>query len=442
MLEAQLQALLTTLYGLYHKEIELGLTRTYRYLERLGNPHLRLPKVVHIAGTNGKGSTTATLRALLEASGHTVHVYTSPHLMHPTERIRLAGAPITSQALYDLLTECIEINNGEPITFFELFTCAALLAFARAPADYLLLETGMGGRLDTTNVVPHPVCTIITTISYDHMAFLGDSLDKIASEKAGILKPGAPCVVGYQFESAVQAGVMNVFHKQSQNLSPDAPLRCFGADWSTAPESGQMLFRYGNDSILLPRPCLAGSHQIWNAGAALEAFRIIAPAHFKPEILSTGLGQIEWPARLQTLKNHTLNALLPVGWDLILDGGHNDSAGLVLATQMEEWAKTAPKPLHLIVGMMARKDAAAFLSPLVPHVRSITLVDMADEKDAFAKEDLVKVAENIGFQAIHRSPDVASALQSLGQDVTYAQKTGRILIAGSLFLAGKVLNFT
>jgi dihydrofolate synthase/folylpolyglutamate synthase len=272
------------------------------------------------------------------------------------------------------------------------------------------------------------------------MAFLGDSLDKIAFEKAGIMKPGAPCVVGYQFESAVQAGVMNVFHKQSQNLSPDAPLRCFGADWSTAPESGQMLFRYGNDSILLPRPCLAGSHQIWNAGAALEAFRIIAPAHFKPEILSTGLGQIEWPARLQTLKNHTLNALLPVGWDLILDGGHNDSAGLVLATQMEEWAKTAPKPLHLIVGMMARKDAAAFLSPLVPHVRSITLVDMADEKDAFAKEDLVKVAENIGFQAIHRSPDVASALQSLGQDVTYAQKTGRILIAGSLFLAGKVLN--
>lgn len=439
ILEGQLQSLLTSLYALYHTEIDLGLARTYRFLERLGNPHLRLPKVVHIAGTNGKGSTTATLRALLEASGHTVHVYTSPHLMHPTERIRLAGSPITSQALFDVLNECIEMNAGAPITFFELFTCAAFLTFARTPADYLLLETGMGGRLDTTNVVPNPICTIITTISYDHMAFLGDSLDKIAFEKAGIMKAGAPCVVGYQFEDAVQAGVMNVFHKKSQDLSPVAPIHAFGAGWVSAPESGMMLFRNGDDSILLPKPCLAGSHQIWNAGAAIEAFRIIAPAHFRPEILSTAMGNIDWPARLQTLVNHPMNDVLPMGWDLVLDGGHNDSAGLVLAAQMEEWEKTDEKPLHLVVGMMARKDAAAFLAPLKPHVRSITLIDMADEAGAFAKEELAKVAETIGFSDISMAVDAHQALTSLAQTHAYGGPS-RVLITGSLFLAGKVLG--
>lgn len=179
-LEARLHSVLEGLYYLHHKEIELGLTRTYRFLERLGNPHLRLPPVVHVAGTNGKGSTTAILRSLLEASGHKVHVYTSPHLMHPTERIRIAGKPITSSTLLDIVNECIEINSGDPITFFELFTCAAFLAFTRTPADFVLLETGLGGRLDSTNVIPKPACTIITTISYDHMAFLGDTLAKIA----------------------------------------------------------------------------------------------------------------------------------------------------------------------------------------------------------------------------------------------------------------------
>lgn len=439
ILEGQLHALLTSLYALYHTEIDLGLTRTYRFLEQLGNPHLHLPPVVHIAGTNGKGSTTATLRSLLEASGHTVHVYTSPHLMHPTERIRLAGSPITSRALFDVLTECIEINQDAPITFFELFTCAAFLAFSRTPADYLLLETGMGGRLDTTNVVPNPICTIITTISHDHMAFLGDSLDKIAFEKAGIMKAGAPCVVGYQFDEAVQAGVMDVFHKKSQDLSPAAPLHVFGAQWVSASESGMMLFRNGDDSILLPKPCLAGSHQIWNAGAALEAFRIIAPAHFQSEILSTAMGNIDWPARLQTLVNHPLNRVLPEGWHLVLDGGHNDSAGLVLAAQMKEWEETDEKPLHLVVGMMARKDAAAFLRPLKPHVRSITLIDMVDEAGAFAKEDLANVAQSLGFSNILTAVDAGEALSSLAKAHTYGGPS-RVLITGSLFLAGKVLG--
>jgi len=229
--EDRLAAILTHLYSFYHVEIDLSLNRTYRFLERLGNPHLALPRVVHVAGTNGKGSTVATLRALLEASGQTVHVYTSPHLVHVTERIRLAGEFISSEALIDVLTECIEINKGEPITFFEMFTCAAFLAFSRAPADWLILETGMGGRLDTTNVVPNPAATIITTISYDHMKFLGDTLPKIAAEKAGIMKQGAPCVIGHQMEDAIQAGVMNVF----QNYSQDYPHR---PRWCARAQSG------------------------------------------------------------------------------------------------------------------------------------------------------------------------------------------------------------
>lgn len=438
ILEARLTSLLEGIYYLHHKEIDLGLDRTYRFLERIGNPHLHLPTVVHIAGTNGKGSTTATLRALLEASGHKVHVYTSPHLVHPTERIRLAGAPITSQALLDILNECIDINNGDPITFFELFTCAALLAFQRTPADFVLLETGMGGRLDTTNVIPNPACTIITTISYDHQSFLGDTLAKIAFEKAGIMKAGCPCVIGYQFQEVIEKGVLEVFHKTSQALSTQAPLHIFGAQWSSEANPDGMVFRYGNDSIALPKPCLLGTHQIWNAGAALEAFRLIAPTHFKPQILSTALGKIDWPARLQTLEKHPFKELLPKGWEMFLDGGHNDSAGTVLAQQMDEWVKTSPRPLHLIVGMMARKDAAAFLKPLLPYVHSLTLTEVEGEKDSFAIEDLEKIANSTGFKTIHTAQNITTAVKTLS-DSEDLSIPSRIVIAGSLFLAGQVL---
>lgn len=434
VLEARLEALLQRLYSFHHAEIDLSLNRTYRFLERLGNPHLRLPRVIHVAGTNGKGSTVATLFALLEAAGQSVHTYTSPHLIHPTERIRLAGAPITSEALIALLTECIEINNGEPITFFELFTCAAFLAFSRTPADWLILETGMGGRLDTTNVVPDPAVTIITTISKDHQAFLGDTVTKIAAEKAGILKAGAPCVVGYQFPEAVQAGVMEVIQRASQDLSPAAPLARFGAEWCTAPESGRMLFRYGDDSILTRKPVLLGSHQFWNAGAALAAFRIIAPDHFQPEILSTGLGRIHWPARLQILENHPYNKLVPEGWEIILDGGHNDSAGLVLAGQMQEWTETDPRPLHLIVAMMDRKDAAAFLRPLQPYAESITVTEVPGEAASYKAEELAEIANRLAFTTIETSRTLEAAIRSLGNPVL-----SRVLITGSLFLAGNVL---
>ena len=436
--EVQLEQVLLHLYGFYKNKIDLSLDRTYRFLHTLGDPHLKLPPVVHVAGTNGKGSTVATLRALLEASGQSVHVYTSPHLVHPTERITLAGTPISSEALIGVLTECIEINQNEPITFFELFTCAALLAFSRVSADWLILETGMGGRLDTTNVIAKPACTIITTISYDHMAFLGDSLEKIASEKGGIMKAGVPCVIGYQMEEAIQEGVMEVFKIQSQALSPEAPLCRYGAEWSTAPEAGQMLFRYEDDSILTRKPCLVGNHQLWNAGAALAAFRIIAPDHFTPEILSTALAKIEWPGRLQTLENHDFNALVPDDWDVIIDGGHNDSAGMVLAGQMEEWRKHESRPLHLVVAMVNRKEPAAFLAPLLPYANSITLTAIEGESTSHTPEAMEASAMALGFKNIQTAPNAREAVRLIARTQNDG-KAARVLITGSLFLMGNIL---
>jgi dihydrofolate synthase / folylpolyglutamate synthase len=436
--EAQLKAVLDRLYGLYHTDIDLRLNRTFRFLEKLGSPQERLPPVVHIAGTNGKGSTTATLRALFEASGHAVHAYTSPHLVHPTERVLLAGVPVTSEAFLDVLNECIEINQNDPITFFEITTCAAILLFSRVHADILLLETGMGGRLDATNVIQRPAATVITTISHDHQAFLGNTLPKIAFEKAGIMKPGVPCVVGYQLPEAIAAGVPDVFLKASQALSPEAPLARFGAEWASAPEGGRMLFRYGSDSILLPKPCLLGNHQIWNAGAALAAFRLIAPDHFKPEILSTAMERIVWPGRLQTLKNHAFTKRIPAGWELVIDGGHNDSGGHVLGLQMKDWGENDPRPLHLVVAMMDRKDAAAFLRPLVRYATSITLTGITGEGGAYAPETLAAIARELGFRNISTAPDAATALEAVVRAAD-VRPPARVLMTGSLYFVGSIL---
>lgn len=438
--EAQLDAILQHMYGFYHTEIDLDLGRTYRFLEELGNPHLSLPPVVHVAGTNGKGSTIATLRALLEASGQRVHVYTSPHLVHASERIRLAGELISSERLIALLNECIEINQNRPITFFEMFTCAALLGFSREPADWLILETGMGGRLDTTNVIARPAATIITSISYDHQKFLGNSLSAIAREKAGILKAGVPCVVGYQFDEAIAEGVPDVIRQASQDLSPPAPLYRYGAEWATGLESGQMLFRYEDDSILTRTPNLLGNHQIWNAASALAAFRIIAPGHFTPEIISTALGRIDWPGRLQTLENHVFQSLVPQSWEILIDGGHNDSAGLVLAAQMEEWRKSDSRPLHLVLAMVDRKDPAAFLRPLLPYVDSLTATTIAQEATSFRPEALREAALGLGFPKVEMAENPAEALKAIARNHS-SGKPARILMTGSLFFMGEIINF-
>lgn len=432
----RLDDILRTLYGFYHTEIGMDLTRLPRLLHKMGNPHLRLPPVVHVAGTNGKGSTIATLRALLETSGHTVHVATSPHLVRANERIRLAGDLITDEALADLLEETLAINGGEPITFFEIFLAATYLAFARVPADFTLLETGLGGRLDATNVVPNPVCTIITTISKDHSEFLGDSLQQISAEKAGIMKAGVPCIIGKQTDEAIDAGVDAVFHTASTALSPAATLVRYGAQWSIAPDSNHMIFRQEDIMLRLPRPALRGIHQIYNAGAAIAAFRVIAPARFDAEKISTALTRIEWPGRLQTLTRTAFNTLIPDDWHLVIDGGHNDSAGRALADEAQQWAENDPLPLHLVVGMVRRKNPVEFLAPLVPHAASLTLVPIPGEASAFTPDDLKDRIKDCGFTAVSTASSVEEALAALPAGGPKA----RVLITGSLYLMGSVLG--
>ena len=438
-LEQRLQDILTLLYSFYEQEIDMSLERVERFLAQLDNPHLKLPPVIHVAGTNGKGSTIATLRSLLEASGKRVHVMTSPHLVHPTERIRLAGKLISTQELVDILEECLAINRQEPITFFEIFTAASYLIMSRVPADYVLLETGMGGRLDATNVIPDPVCTIITTISKDHEKILGNTLKKIAFEKAGIMKAGVPCIIGYQTEEAIDAGVLDVFHEISQGLSPVSPLFRFGEEWCTASETESVQFTWHKESIVVSHPNLLGSHQIYNCGAALAAYRVIMKQAFDAKILSPNdpnnpLLTIHWPGRLQRLDDHPLCDLIPETSELWIDGGHNDSAGKFLAAQMQKWAAQDNKNLHLIVAMVTRKNPKEFLEPLVPYAKTITVIPIPNESHSYSADDLHNIVKTLGFQNLKKADSAADAIRQIDDE-----KPSRILITGSLYLMGTIL---
>ncbi len=436
-IEKRLNDLLEQMYGFYHTEIDLSLDRVTHFLAKLGNPHLHLPKTVHVAGTNGKGSTIATLRSLLETAGLTVHTATSPHLVHPTERIRLAGNLINSADLIAVLEECLSVNRDEPITFFEMFMAASFLAFSRTPADYLLLETGMGGRLDATNVVP-PVCTIITMISKDHEAFLGNTLTEIAAEKAGIIKPGAPCVIGYQTDAAIAAGVADVFHKRSRNLSPPAPLMQAASDWRVEGDATLIRFSDLSGTMEVTRPNLLGPHQIHNAGAAMAAFKLLEPAQFTPEILSTALSRIIWPGRLQRIENTFLNSIAPPNATLILDGAHNDSGGVTLAKQAELWEKEDGEPLHLIVAMVNRKDARAFLAPLIPYAHSVSVTRIPDEKDSYSPAAIYDAVSPLTPRNLGAFDTIELALKDIHRRVS--DTPCRILICGSLYFIGNLLK--
>lgn len=451
-IEAHLKSLLDQLGALHVKNIDLSLERVENFLGQLGDPHLRLPPVIHVAGTNGKGSTIAALRAMLEASGKVVHVVTSPHLVHPTERITLASKPITSEEFITVLEECLAINRNDPITFFEMFIAASFLAMSRVKADYVLLETGMGGRLDATNVVPNPMCTIITSISRDHAEFLGDTVDLIAAEKAGIMKKNAPCVIGYQSYTSVS----KVFQKLSQGLSPDAMLYQHGAEWNIEPNPHGFTFMWQDESYGVSHTNMVGMHQMYNIGAAIGAYRIIMGDAFDPMILSPDaiekpLCKINWPGRLQRLENHSFNKLIPNTNEIFIDGGHNDSAGTMIAKQLEHWNHSgnhsenhwrdhlsdngAIKPIHLIVGMVNRKNPAEFLTPLIPHVESITITTIPEEPDSYDIDSLKKLIEPLGFKNIKTAPDPKSAMMNL-RDI----EDSRLLITGSLYLMGWVLQ--
>ncbi|HLI10940.1 MAG TPA: folylpolyglutamate synthase/dihydrofolate synthase family protein [Alphaproteobacteria bacterium] len=418
-------AVLARLLKLHPKVIDLSLGRIERLLAILGHPERRLAPVVHVAGTNGKGSTIAFLRAMLEAAGRKVQVYTSPHLVRFAERIRLADGIIGDAALTALLEECERANGGAPITFFEITTAAAFLAFAREPADILLLEVGLGGRLDATNVIERPALSVIAPVSIDHTDFLGDTLAAIAFEKAGILKPGVAAAIGPQEPEAL--GVI-----EARAEAVGAPLARFGVEWSAEATAEGMRFSGRRWRLDLPRPALPGPHQIGNAGLAIAAAEHLDGFGLTPAHLAAGLRAASWPARLQRLTRGPLLAGLPTGWELWLDGGHNAAAGAILAAQAARWRD---KPLGLIYGMLKTKDAIGFLEPLAPHAAVTRTIAIPGEANSLSAEEACRHARAAGHDA------AAAASIEAARDAIVARlgRPARILICGSLYLAGKVL---
>jgi dihydrofolate synthase/folylpolyglutamate synthase len=394
-------------------------------MRALGDPQRRLPPVVHVAGTNGKGSLVAYLKAIFEAAGYRPHVYISPHLVRFNERITLAGREIDDAALADLLTRCERANDGQPITFFEIITAAAFLGFAESPADILLLEVGLGGRFDATNLVDQPALTAITPISLDHQHYLGDRLSEIAGEKAGILKPGVPAVIGPQPPAAAA-----VIRDRAAALG--APLFRHGAEWVVLPHDQGFGYRGAAWRLELPAPGLLGWHQTDNAATAVacaeqlaENFRLDARA------IAQGLRDVRWPARLQRLTRGPLVDGLPAGVELWLDGGHNAGAGQALARSFEAWSD---RPLRLVLGMLDTKDPVDFLAPLRPFLDSVRMVTIPGESQAVPAERLTELARAAGIAATP-APSVGAAVS----DLAVADEPVRILITGSLYLAGTVL---
>ena len=421
---------LERLNRLHPKIIDLSLDRTWRLLERLGHPERRLPPVVHVAGTNGKGSVIAFLRAMLEAAGYRVHVYISPHLVRFHERIRLAGKLIEEPALLALLKECEGANGAEPITFFEITTCAAFLEFARTPADILLLETGLGGRLDSTNVITRPLASVLMPISFDHMQHLGDTLTKIAFEKAGIIKQDVPAVVGPQ-----PAEASAVFETKAKELG--APLCRYGHEWQVEIAGDGILFSDRAGKRRLARPALPGDHQIPNAGAALATLPFLAGFTIDERAQAVGLKHVEWPARLQRLRRGPLVKKLPKGWELWLDGGHNAAAGEVLADFARHWRRGVEnhQPLHLVFGMLNTKEPVAFLKPLAPFTKDLQAVRIEGDHASLPAEEAAAAARAAGTEA-RTAESLGVAVDRI---VASASRPGRILICGSLYLAGVVL---
>ena len=414
-------AILSRLMALHPKVIDLSLDRMHRLLAALGNPERAIPPVIHIAGTNGKGSTQAMIRAGLEAGGARVHAYTSPHLAQFRERIRLAGTLIEDDALADLLAQVEAANDGQPITFFEITTAAAFLAFARTPADYTLLEVGLGGRLDATNVIDAPHLTVITPVSIDHTQYLGETLPLIAAEKAGIIKPRVPVIVGPQDDDALR-----VIEARAMGLS--APIVAHGQHWMIQPERDGMVFQDDHGLWDLPRPNLIGPHQIQNAGTALAALRALGATDAQARAAVT---QAEWPARMQRLRHGPL-VDLAAGAELWLDGGHNPAGGQALAATL---AAMPARPTHLVCGMLNTKDVAGYLRPLADHAASLTAIDIPGEPNTLPATDTAAAARQVGMTA-HVARDAA---QAVGDLVTHSPGA-RILICGSLYLAGRILR--
>ena len=413
--------ILERMMALHPKIIDLTLDRMERLLAALGHPERDLPPVIHIAGTNGKGSTQAMIRAGIEGAGKTAHAYTSPHLARFHERIRLAGDLIGEAHLSDVLDECYRLNDGDSITYFEITTCAALLAFARTQADYTLLEVGLGGRVDATNVIDAPALTVITPVSLDHQQFLGDTVAAIAGEKAGIIKRGVPCIVGPQEDEALE-----VIEAKAARLG--APVLAYGQHWHVGRERDRLVFQDETGLLDLPLPALLGDHQIQNAGAALAALRMLG---MDGDACSAAMTDAVWPARMQRLKQGPLVDSAPEV-ELRLDGGHNAAAGAAIADLLQRGPK---RPTHLICGMLNTKDVRGYMAPLAHVAQSLTAVSIPGETATLSAQETAQAARDVGLTA-YEAGSVETALSEIASKDPHA----RVLICGSLYLAGDILR--
>ena len=422
------ERILDRLLSLHPKKIDLSLGRLETLLARMGNPHRALPPVIHVAGTNGKGSTIAFLRAMLEAAGKRVHVYISPHLVRYHERYRLAGTLVSEDQLVDALNEVVRVNDGAPITVFEVLTAVGFKLFHDVPADVLLLEVGLGGRFDATNVIDTPALSVITPVSIDHVEFLGDTIAKIAFEKAGIIKTRVPLVVGDQVEDA-RAVIEDVAQQRH------APALFAGQDFQGREERGRFIFEDETGLLDLPLPRLVGAHQISNAATAIAALRRF-DSSITAQAIEEGLRNAHWPARMQHLTSGTLLAKLPKGSELWLDGGHNASGGAALAIAMRDLGRKQPRPLVMICGTLTTKDTSGFLAPFKSLVEELIAVPIPGEHAGRPPQDVAEAAQSAGLKARCAS-SFEEALHLIASE--RAQDPPRILIGGSLYLAGQVL---
>jgi dihydrofolate synthase/folylpolyglutamate synthase len=414
-----MEAFLNQLHHPMLASIDLSLDRMHRLLAMLGNPHKRLPPVIHVAGTNGKGSLLANLQSILQVGGYRVHKYTSPHLVRFRERIVLNGKEIDDAYIVNIVKHVSSVLQSQPATFFEATTAAAFLAFAEIPADVLLLETGMGGRLDATNVIDKPVLTAITPIAFDHTEYLGKTLAAIAGEKAGIIKYGVPCVISRQ-----EAEAMHVLEKKSSEMH--APHYRMGHEWQHT--HGEYK---SNRRVLQFSPALVGDYQYDNTATAIACLDMLPQFKVSDTQIAEGISKVVWPARLQLLTTGALPALV-ADHKLWLDGGHNPQGGQVLGA----WMAEQKQDIYLVCGMMKGKDAKAYLTHLAPYVKELHAVAIPDEAGSHSSASLAATAKEVGINA-HEAASVEKALQTIS---SHAKNPSILCICGSLYLAGHVLH--
>ncbi|MCP4394740.1 MAG: bifunctional folylpolyglutamate synthase/dihydrofolate synthase [Alphaproteobacteria bacterium] len=428
MIKEDINKVLKRLESLHPRVIDLSLGRTLKLLEKLGNPHTKLPPVIHVAGTNGKGSVIAFIRSILEAAGLSVHVFTSPHLVNFNERIRLAGELIDDNALHELLERTERINNGDEITFFEITTCAAFLAFHEHPADVVILETGLGGRLDSTNVIEKPALTVITPISIDHCGFLGNTIEQIAEEKAHIIKEGVNCVVAEQ--PYVEASKIIKDYAAKKNVA---------------------LHMYSTKNTIindLPTPSLIGNHQIKNAETAITAIKRLIDNKSIPKLetlsseeitvaIKTGIQTAKWSGRMQNISSSKFANGMPTGSELWVDGGHNASAGLAVADIIKDWDDM---PLYIVLGMLTTKDALSFIRPIAKYAKEMHAVEVSNSNASFDVHELAEIAKSAGAHKTIAAGSFQNAIEMIKTSNNNQNIPYRILICGSLYLIGSVLE--